>query len=64
MAYQPAVAAPAFAQTAYAYQAPAQQPGLLQPGQIINVNGIVVTVERYLSQGMWQYISPIPCDHP
>lgn len=57
MAYQGALAAPAFQSAAYAYQQAAQQSGLLQPGQIINVNGITVTVERYLSQGSWQFIS-------
>lgn len=57
MAYQGAAAAPVFQSAAYAYQQTAQQPGLLQTGQIINVNGIIVTVERYLSQGSWQYIS-------
>jgi AP2-associated kinase len=57
MAYQGAAAAPVFQSAAYAYQQTTQQPGLLQTGQIINVNGIIVTVERYLSQGSWQYIS-------
>lgn len=42
------IGVPVYQQPAYNYNA---QPGLLQPGQIINVNGVIVTVERYLSQG-------------
>ena len=57
MAHQGAVAAPIFRTPVYAYQQTVKQPGLLEPGQVINVNAIVVTVERYLSQGSWQYIA-------